>query len=356
VHPRGRPRLARCDRADGTLSQHPRASARVRTHLCIRVRHQRRAVLVADPALGCDRRRPRDRDRTDLRNHLAGARGPAPARIQRSRWGPTHVASETTVHGTIEQVFRVEWRPVAGLAAIADDWRALAASALAPNVFYEPAFALAAQPVFGRDAGAGLVWSRATPPRLLGLFPARIERRRYGVPLPVLVGWTHPYAPLGTPLVDRAAAEPVIGAWLDHLAGRRAPLPQVMLLPLFPAEGRLARAFDTVLKGPHGRAVSFASHQRALLAPAEDRAGYLEDALGAKKLKELRRQLRRLGDGGVVTTTITREPAAIAAALDDFLALEAAGWKGRAGTAARDRADIRAFLTGAGGAPARRRQ
>ena len=80
--------------------------------------------------------------------------------------------------------------------------------ALEPNVFYEPAFARAAAPVFGRDAGAGLVWSRTMPPRLLGFFPARIERRRYGVPLPVLTGWTHPFAPLGTPLVDREIDEP----------------------------------------------------------------------------------------------------------------------------------------------------
>ena len=63
------------------------------------------------------------------------------------------------MHGTIEQVFRVEWRPLAELAAIAAEWRALAARALEPNVFYDPAFALAAAPVFGHDVGrrAGLV-------------------------------------------------------------------------------------------------------------------------------------------------------------------------------------------------------
>jgi hypothetical protein len=55
-----------------------------------------------------------------------------------------------SVHGTIDSVFRVEWRPLAGLGAIAAEWRALAARALEPNVFYEPAFALAAAPVFGR--------------------------------------------------------------------------------------------------------------------------------------------------------------------------------------------------------------
>ncbi len=40
--------------------------------------------------------------------------------------------------------FAVEWRWFAELVPIADDWRDLAARALEPNVFYEPAFALAA--------------------------------------------------------------------------------------------------------------------------------------------------------------------------------------------------------------------
>jgi CelD/BcsL family acetyltransferase involved in cellulose biosynthesis len=85
-------------------------------------------------------------------------------------------------------------------------------------------------------------------------------------------------------------------------------------------------------------------HERALLAPAGERADYLERALPRKKLKELGRQLRRLGDDGAVAWDIARDPAAINAALADFLGLEQAGWKGRAGTAAAMSASIRALL------------
>jgi CelD/BcsL family acetyltransferase involved in cellulose biosynthesis len=247
------------------------------------------------------------------------------------------------MHGMIESDFRVEWRPLAELARIAPEWQSLAARALEPNVFLEPAFALAAAPVFGRDVGAGLVWSRASPCRLMGLFPARIERRRYGVALPVMVGWTHPFAPLGTPLIDRDAGAAVMSAWFDHLAGS-TDLPRLLLMPYLPVAGAVAQAFAAALAQRDGKSVALAGHQRALLAPAADRAHYLDRAVGAKKRKELRRQRKRLAEAGAILWNIVREPAAMATALGDFLALEAAGWKGRAGTAAGADDSIRAFM------------
>jgi Acetyltransferase (GNAT) domain len=233
------------------------------------------------------------------------------------------------VHGTIESTLEVEWRPLAELASIASDWRALAARALVPNVFYEPAFALAAQPVFGRDVGATLVWSRGATRRLLGLFPSRTERYRYGLP------WS---------IVDREAAETVLGSWLEHIANHQ---PRLLLLPMFPQDGVLANAFDAALARRGGASIAFAAHERALLSPAGGRADYIERALPHKKLKELGRQLRRLGDDGAVAWNTARDRAAIETALADFLALEEAGWKGRAGTAAARNPSLRAFLEAA---------
>jgi Acetyltransferase (GNAT) domain len=119
------------------------------------------------------------------------------------------------------------------------------------------------------------------------------------------------------------------------------------LLPMFPQKGEFARAFDASLARRSGAGVAFAAHERALLAPAGGRADYIEHALPRKKLKELSRQLRRLGDDGAAAWDIARDPAAIGAALTDFLTLEEAGWKGRAGTAAARSPSLRAFLEAA---------
>lgn len=248
------------------------------------------------------------------------------------------------MHGTIEPAYEVETRPFAELASIAPQWRTLAERALSPNVFYEPAFALAAQPALAPEAGADLVWSRGATARLVGLFPTRIERHRYGLPWPLPVGWIHPYAPLGVPLVDRDVAEAAIAAWLDYRARRKL---RIALLPMFPQSGPLAAALAAALARRGGASIAFAPHERALLAPIGDRADYIERSLPRKKLKELGRVLRRLGEEGVVATDVSRDPAAIASALADFLSLEAAGWKGRAGTAARQAPAIRAFMESA---------
>jgi CelD/BcsL family acetyltransferase involved in cellulose biosynthesis len=240
----------------------------------------------------------------------------------------------------------VEWRSLSDLQLIEHEWRELAARALEPNIFYEPAFALPAARVFGRDAGAVLVWSGTSPRKLLGLFPARNVPRRYGLKLPLLFGWSHPYAPLGTPLVEREAAEPAIAAWLAHLADS-ADLPGLVLLPYLTADGPFAAALDAIVRRAQMPTADFNRHQRAQLVPDRARLSFVERSVGRHKLKELRRCVRRLGDIGALLFTTETEPDAVAAAIEDFFKLEARGWKGRAGTAAALHDDVRRFMTAA---------
>jgi hypothetical protein len=199
----------------------------------------------------------------------------------------------------------------------------------------------ASAPVFGGDALAGLVRSGS---RLIGFFPVRIERRRYGLTWPVLTGWTHPYAPLGSPLVDREHGKEAILAWLDRIAADPG-LPKLLLMPYLPA--RCAAMFEAALAERGGRCAEFAYHARAMLRPDNGRRGYLDVAIPPKKRKELRRLRKRLADAGPLTSELATAAPELNAALSDFLALEASGWKGRAGTAAWSDDDIRRFVEAA---------
>jgi CelD/BcsL family acetyltransferase involved in cellulose biosynthesis len=257
--------------------------------------------------------------------------------MMRADAAPMGLARERAEVPTRVVAARAEWRPLADLAGMRAEWSDLVARALEPNVFYDPVFALPAARVFGADAGAVLIWSK-TSPRLIGLFPARIERR-YGV-MAALTGWTHPYAPFGVPLIDRDEAEAAIGAFLDHVEAE-AKLPKLVMLPLIARDGAFAASLARVLARRGGTFDPFGTHARALLAP-RNRESYL-DHVTHKKLKELRRQRRRLEESGALTHMTASGPAA-AVALTDFMALEAAGWKGRAGGAARAHSTTESFM------------
>jgi hypothetical protein len=62
------------------------------------------------------------------------------------------------------------------------------------------------------------------------------------------------------------------------------------------------------------------------------------------RLKELRRQRRRLGELGVLARRRLTEGPEIGAAIEAYLALEARGWKGRRGAAAQSSSATRTFL------------
>src|SRR5262249_4407605 len=153
-----------------------------------------------------------------------------------------------------------------------------------------------------------------------------------GIKLPVLTGWTHPFAPLGTPLVDRDATAAVVASFLGHVA-TDAPLPKVVLLPLLVDFGPIAQALRASAERGGGVHAAFGQHQRAAWQPGADAAHYVEHAIGKKRGKEFKRLRRRLAEVGPVAFEVARSPAAVTAALQDFLALEAKGWKGAAGTA-----------------------
>src|SRR5262249_38357492 len=111
--------------------------------------------------------------------------------------------------------------------------------------------------------------------------------------------------------------------------------------PLVARDGAFAAALTRVLGRRGGASAPYGAHARALLSPRK-RENYL-DHIAGKKLKELRRQRRRLEESGALTHRTASGPAA-AGALTDFMALEAAGWKGRAGGAARAQATTETFM------------
>jgi CelD/BcsL family acetyltransferase involved in cellulose biosynthesis len=221
----------------------------------------------------------------------------------------------------------------APLAAIAvGEWRALAERAIEPNGYYLPAWELAVNAfASGRTGGSALVaWSDAAPAaRMTGLLPVVPMSHAYRIPLPALVS-AHPYGTLCTPLLDRDVAPDATARLLRQARQTGA---HALILRDVSLDGAAMRTFSEVLRQQGLRPRVLQSRLRACLDATGDAEELLREALGAKKLKELRRQRHRLADSGAVRFDLARTPVEVAAALETFLRLEASGWKGKRGTA-----------------------
>jgi CelD/BcsL family acetyltransferase involved in cellulose biosynthesis len=208
------------------------------------------------------------------------------------------------------------------------DWRALAERTIEPNGYYLPDWELAVNATAPGRTGASTLaaWNEC---RLIGLMPVVPLSRATKIPLPALAS-AHPYGTLCTPLLDADAAEDAAQQLMQAArhAGARA-----LLLREVSLDGAAMKAFNKVLRGEGLRSRVLNWHLRASLDATRDAYASLQDALGGKKLKELRRQRHRLAEHGEVTFDVARSPQDVAAALETFLKLEASGWKGARGTA-----------------------
>ena len=144
------------------------------------------------------------------------------------------------------------------------EWRDLALRALEPNVFYEPAFALAAAPVFGARVGAVAVWAKGARPAdrvVPGAHRAALRRD----------GDAHRLDPsLSRRSACRwsTATRPKPRSRRSSIMSRRIrACPSVLLLPMISRNGRFAAALARVLARRGGAMAPFGEHARAMLAP-----------------------------------------------------------------------------------------
>jgi CelD/BcsL family acetyltransferase involved in cellulose biosynthesis len=192
-------------------------------------------------------------------------------------------------------------------------WRALSERAAEPNPFFEPDFVLPAHRALGGQVRLLVVeqdgrWSGCLPVRRL--FPG------------VLRSWRHSYCFLGTPLVDAAAVRQTTSEMLGAA--------RLLILDAQHGEGPVAMAIGAALR-ERGMTPFYERAQDRAALHRRPEADYL-DGMNAHHRREFRRQRRRLeeqlGDALEV-----RDVSDDVTAPARFVTLEAAGWKGRGGTA-----------------------
>ena len=229
-------------------------------------------------------------------------------------------------------------------------WEDLAANAIEPNAFYEPWMMMHAIRAFGagRRLQFALVLANESArhdgaPLLCGFFPLEQQNHYQGLsrklPFKTLRLWKHKYCYLCTPLVREGYGQQVIAAFFDWLdAGSHdCSLMEFRFIAgdgLF--NGLLMEYFERHIK-LHYISMYFL---RAMFRPTIDADTYLCAALSAKHRKMIRRQERQLSEIGRLEYDALAPDDDVAVWIEEFLRLEASGWKGRENSAiASDESD-----------------
>jgi hypothetical protein len=196
------------------------------------------------------------------------------------------------------------------------------------NAFFEPGFALSAARHFPLSARPRFIalWRRETfsqRRRLAGLFPMAPAHPLFGGGLDRL--WLHENAALATPLIDRRGAEATLNALLDWLSETSSA--PGLAFPKIVKNGRLFQLVETVARGGGRRRRLLEEYERAALYPGGDAETLWRRKSSSHAYKELNRRRRRLEEGGPIESFWSVTPGDVRVAMEEFLALEASGWK-----------------------------
>lgn len=237
-------------------------------------------------------------------------------------------------------VQRLDARALARLHAGA--WDNLSANALVENPFYARDFVLAALDTIDSCAEMEALAVKGKGGELLGLFPYRLKH----FPFKTADAACNLYQCSATPLIRRDAAKQVLGAWLDATL-YADDMPRFWQFKHVDLGSALMPVLDEALaeRALHKLAVN--TYRRPHLTRVQ---GGLDThnrcVLRKRRLKDIRRNLCRLGALGDVRFERAKEPGLVARRLEQFLELENSGWKGETGTAflakSRDAAFARA--------------
>lgn len=165
--------------------------------------------------------------------------------------------------------------------------------------------------------------------RLRFLMPFSIEKPGFSIGATIIRAWSNPFGPLGTPLLDAEDAAETISNLYEALAAPSAGLPPVLVLPDIRLNGKFAQLARAVAIGENLPLTVTDTFSRPMLESLLDGPTYLREAVSSQHLRELKRQWNNLAKQGALVYNVARQPDEIRLRMEEFLVLEASGWKGR---------------------------
>jgi len=237
----------------------------------------------------------------------------------------------------VRRISVVEIRDPRTLSGFVPAWEALAAAAIEPNVFYEPWMLLPALRAFGdgKDIRIVLVLIHdprcaEAAPRLAGLFPLERIRNFRSLRVSALSLWQHVHCYACTPLVRADSADECLSALFGWLQSGEA---DASLLDLGCVCGDGAFYAKLVDVSSRLRLQSWATDTFTRGLWRKGDGANPESAVSGGLRRRLRRKERRWRELGGVQHVALQPHDDVERWVDEFLRIEASGWKGSGGTA-----------------------
>jgi Acetyltransferase (GNAT) domain len=218
-------------------------------------------------------------------------------------------------------------------------WEDLALNAIECNIFYEPWMFLSAWELTEKDKDIRclLIYTtgpsnEGSKPMLCGFFPLEQMRGYKGLPISYLQLWRNKYSSLCTPLIRAEHARDCLNAFFEWL-GKAEESGPIFSMEYLSGDG-LFNQLLTDYANDNDNLLSIEERtNRALLERANSADDYINTALSGKRRKEMRRQEKLLSQLGTLEYVALQPGDDVEAWLQQFLALEAKGWKGEEGSA-----------------------
>lgn len=215
-----------------------------------------------------------------------------------------------------------------------DLWRGLQRRAVESNIFLSPDVLLPALRHLGSGRERIVLAFRSDGEaghRLVGMMPIGSDHGRFGpLPAPAMV-WRHRFAPIGAPLIDREDAGQVLEALLAR--ADEAGVAGALLMPFLREDGPIFAALGDISRYSGRPLVVTEEFERATIATETDSERYVGTTIGSGRRRRLARHRRRLEEKGKVGFHCHETASEVVPAFEEFLSLEAAGWKGYRGSA-----------------------
>jgi hypothetical protein len=171
----------------------------------------------------------------------------------------------------------------------------------------------------------------------------------------VLRFWRYGNCFVGTPLLHKDQASEAVAALLDWAATDRRG-GALVEFGLMPADGPVHHLLLDLFRARGTLTYSTENFTRACFRRQANADAYLQSSLSSDKRRDLNRKQRRLAEQGTLEFRLLDNEAELDTWIDDFLRLEASGWKGAQNTALANSESQRSFFRAAAHAGFRRGQ